>query len=393
MIQLPDRRQLRWLTLILFLVTGVIYAQVAAFDFTNYDDHFFVTENLFVQQGITFNALHWAFTDVSLGSWQPLTLLSHMMDCQLFGLSPAGHHLVSATIHAINSALLGYVLSLYTGAIWRSFLVAALFAVHPLHVESVAWISERRDVLSGLFWLLSMWSYWIWNQHRRLRNALLVGLFFLGGLMSKPIVVTLPVVFLLLDFWPLKRLSVTSFDDIWRQRRVVWTLVSEKLPLFALALISGGITIFAEESIGSIGTLVAYPMTIRLGNALLSYVRYLGKTLWPASLVPFYPYPEVQLWQVFLALLVLILITYFCLNTLKKHPYLLTGWLWYLVVLLPVIGIIQQGEFAMADRYSYLSLIGVFIMLVWGGGRLWEMVCLGGGGSGQLLLRFVLSWA
>ncbi|MDP2104775.1 MAG: hypothetical protein Q8J76_02180, partial [Desulfobulbaceae bacterium] len=293
-----------------------------------------------------------------------------MTDCQMFGLNPSWHHLVSVVVHAVNSALLFYVLNLYTGAIWRSSLVAVLFAIHPLHVESVAWISERRDVLSGMWWMLTMWRYWIWCHHRQRRNAVLVGLCFLGGLMSKPIIVTLPLIFLLLDIWPLQRVSATSLGQLLQQKKKVLSLIGEKIPLFIMALISGVLTIFAEGGQGTLGTLTSYPMTLRVGNALLSYVRYLGKTLWPTSLLPFYTYPDVLPWQVWLAVAALTLITLYCLWQFPKHPYLLIGWLWYLVMLLPVIGIIQQGEFAMADRYTYLPLIGVFVMLIWGGGAL-----------------------
>lgn len=370
MTQLPSRQRMGGVALIIFLATVVVYAQVVSFDFTNYDDHFFVTENLTVQRGVTLANILWAFSDFSQGSWQPLTWISHMVDCQLFGLEPSGHHLVNAFIHAVNSAVLCYVLTLYTGALGRSLVVAALFAVHPLHVESVAWISERRDVLSGMWFLLSLWRYKIWSDSRQKTDAMLVALCFLGGLMSKPIVVTLPVILLLADIWPLRRLPGESLRQLCRQWKQVVPLIGEKIPLFFMALLSGLLTIVAEEGIGSIGSLSGYPMTLRLGNAALSYVRYLGKTLWPTSLIPFYTYPEVLAWQVALALVTLVLISVFCVRQFRNHPYLLWGWLWYLVMLLPVIGIIQQGEFSMADRYTYLPLIGIFVMLVWGGGAL-----------------------
>jgi tetratricopeptide (TPR) repeat protein len=360
----------RYLAAALVLLTVGLYAQVATFSFTNYDDHFFVTENLMVQQGVSLHTLRWAFFDVSQGSWQPLTWLSHLLDYQLFGLSPAGHHLTSVLIHAINSALLGYVLTLYTGALWRSCLVAALFAVHPLHVESVAWIAERRDVLSGFWWLLCMWRYWVWHRDREWRNAVLLCVCFLGGLMSKPIVVTLPVILLVLDGWPLQRLPREGICQLWSCRSQIWPLVMEKAPLFAMAVMSGVVTIFAEEGQGNLGSFAAYPMSFRLGNAVLAYVRYLGKTCWPFSLLPFYPYAELVPWQVCAAGVLLVLITIFLIRLRGDHPYLLCGWLWYLLTLLPVIGIIQQGEFALADRYTYLPLIGIFIALVWGGAAL-----------------------
>ncbi len=357
----------------IFLLTIGLYAQVATFDFTNYDDHFFVTENLTVQQGITLHTLAWAWTDLSQGAWQPMTWFSHLLDCQLFGLAPAGHHLVSALIHATNSVLLAWVLILYTGALWRSCLVAALFAVHPLHVESVAWIAERRDVLSGFWFLLTLWRYWYWCRSRRWRDALLLGVCFAGGLLSKPIVVTLPLVLLLLDIWPLERLPVSVVSHPWRHWHRLWPLLLEKSPLLAMAILSGVATIVAEEGQGNLGTLDSYPMAFRLANAVLSYVRYLGKTLWPATLLPFYPYVEIPAWQVVSALILLMAITLFCLRHRKTHPYLLCGWLWYLLTLLPVIGIIQQGEFSMADRYTYLPLIGLFIALVWGGDRVLQV--------------------
>lgn len=357
--------------LFLTAVTLVVYAQTGTFQFTNFDDHFFVSENPVVLGGVTAANIAWAFTTVTASTWQPLTWLTHMLDCQLFGTWAGGHHLVNVLIHIVNSLLLYYVLRLYTKAVWRSALVATLFAIHPLHVESVAWVSERRDVLCALWWLLAMWRYAVWRERRGGRHYLLFVVCFAAGLMSKPMVVTLPVVLMLCDVWPLRRITVTGLADGWRQRQGIGRLLGEKVPLFALALLSATITMRAE--VGSLGSLANYPLSMRVGNALLSYAKYLVNTIWPTGLIPFYPYPEhLPVGALAGATLLLVAISTFCLWQRNSQPYLLWGWVWYVVTLLPVIGLIQQGAFAMADRYTYLPLIGVFVMVVWGGARLIE---------------------
>jgi protein O-mannosyl-transferase len=339
------------------LVTLAIYASVGGYDFNNFDDPDYVAQNDTVQRGLTFGGVWWAFTTTFMGNWHPLTWLSHMADCEFFGVNPGAHHWVSVFIHVCNSVLLLWVLYRYTNAPGRSAMVAALFAFHPVHVESVAWIAERKDVLSAFFWILTMWGYLRYVETRSARCYGLMLLCFALGLMSKPMLVTLPFVLLLLDYWPLRRVAIMW--DWWRLSR-------EKLPLFALTLLSAFITFIVQEQSGAVGSLDKFSAGTRVANAAIAYVVYLGKTIVPDNLAAFYPHPgSWETWQFAGAALLLFVITMGVLN-FRRHAYLITGWLWYLGTLVPVIGLVQVGEQAYADRYTYIPLIGVFIAVVWG---------------------------
>lgn len=354
---------------VLFLVaaTVVVFWQILGHEFINYDDSLYVTENKHVWAGPTRGGLVWAFTTFHHANWHPLTWLSHMLDCRLFGLDPMGHHLTSLLLHIANTLLLLVVLRRMTGSLWRSAFVAALFAIHPLHVESVAWVAERKDVLSTLFWMLTMWAYVRYTESPKLWRYLSVVLFFALGLMAKPMLVTLPFVLLLLDYWPLRRLAsgTTEVDERARPaRRLIW----EKTPLFALAAASGIVTYLAQQKGEAVSSLEAFPMGIRVANAVVAYVTYIGKTVWPRGLAVFYPHPGDTLpaWQVLGAGLVLACISILAIRTARRRPYLAVGWLWYLGTLVPVIGLIQVGMQAMSDRYTHVPLIGIFVVVAWG---------------------------
>jgi protein O-mannosyl-transferase len=351
-------------------LSGVIVAlTLAAFwgvlgsDFVNFDDNRYVSENPHVLEGPTGESVAWAFTAVEQANWHPLTWLSHMLDVRLFGLDPGKHHLTSLLLHAANATLLFLLLVRMTGALWRPALIALLFAVHPLHVESVAWIAERKDVLSALFWLLTLGAWLSYLRARTaVRYAAVVALYALG-LMAKPMLVTLPFTLLLLDFWPLKRLALPLGKSAAKLSR----LLLEKAPLFAMSAASCVVTVIAQRSGGSVETLQDFSAVERLANAAAAYVAYLGKTLWPASLAVFYPHPHgVVAWSAVLSALVLAASTVLALGLVSKAPFVPFGWLWYLGTLVPVIGLFQVGAQGMADRYTYLPLVGIFVAISWG---------------------------
>ncbi len=347
-----------------FVIVFALAAVVAAAyypalfnDFVNYDDDLYVTDNPQVQAGLTWAGVAWSFEVGHVSNWHPLTWLSHRLDCEAFGLDPRGHHLSSLLLHLANTVLLFVVLRRLTGADWKSGLVAALFALHPLNVESVAWVSERKNVVSTTFWLLAMWAYAGYAARRSVWRYLGVTLLLALGLMAKPMLVTLPCVLLLLDYWPLGR--VTS-------RRSVRSLVLEKIPLFALAAASCVVTILAQG--GAVATLAEHSAGVRVANALVSYLRYLEQTLWPFGLSAYYPHPgdAIAWWRVLAAVVTLALVSALVFVRRARQPYLVTGWLWYLGTLVPVIGLVQVGTQAGADRYVYVPLIGLFIAVVWG---------------------------
>ena len=357
---------MKWLTenrlflpgcLVLALGIGVGFASLINSDFVTYDDPTYVTKNGHVQGGLALRGIAWAFTTGHGGNWHPLTWISHMLDCQLYGLKPGGHHFTSLLFHVANTLLLFGLLRRMTGAFWRSAIVAALFAWHPLHVESVAWIAERKDVLSAFFFLLTLWAYvdGIKNEKLKIKNYLLALLFFALGLMSKPMLVTTPFVLLLLDYWPLKR------DRKWPP------LILEKIPFFVLAMVSSIVTFLAQQRGGAVMSLGALPFRERAANALIAYVSYLRKTAWPDDLAVFYPMSEsFPAWQIAGAIIFLAAVTIAVALVRRQRGYLLVGWLWFLGTLVPVIGLVQVGFQAMADRYTYIPLVGIFIMLVWG---------------------------
>ena len=351
------------------LVLGLFWPAIRG-GFGCLDDQAYVTANAHVQNGLTWEGVRWAFSSFEIANWHPVTWLSHMADCTLFGLRPAGHHLTSVLLHALNTLLVFLVLRSLTGATWRSLFVAALFGLHPLRVESVAWIAERKDVLSTFFLLLTLWAYAAWAQRvatRRSWAGLCYGLAlaaFALGLMSKPMLVTVPFVLLLLDYWPLQRIPRASAGAA---VPVVGRLMVEKIPFFLLAAASGVVTFLAQKSGGAVQTMTRYPWEIRVENALVSYVRYLGKFVWPVDLAIFYPHPGA--WaagQVALAGALLAAISVIVVVGRRPRPYLLVGWLWYVGMLVPVIGLVQVGVQSMADRYTYVPLLGVGIALTWG---------------------------
>jgi tetratricopeptide (TPR) repeat protein len=355
------RRRLVAAAVCLVVLVALLYVPVRHHEFVNYDDDRYVTENGFVRSGLSPAGVRWAFTAIHASNWHPLTWLSHMLDVELFGLDPAGHHLSSMALHAANAVLLLLALYVMTGRLRPGLLVAMLFALHPLRVESVAWVAERKDVLAGLFWMLALLAYGLYARRPGLARYLGVLVSFALGLMAKPMLVTLPFVLLLLDAWPLRRL-----EGELRKR------VLEKLPLLALSGASIAITLVAQQSAGAMHASEVWPLGLRVANALVAYVVYLWKTIWPAGLACFYPHPAsvgtgAELWPRALgAGLLLAGVTVVVVLARRRRPYALSGWLWYLGTLVPVIGIVQVGSQALADRYAYLPLVGIYIVLAWG---------------------------
>lgn len=356
------------------LLAALPYLQTARFGFVHLDDGAYVFENPRVQQGLTWDTVGWAFTTGENATWHPLTWLSHALDCQLYGLWPGGHHLSSVLLHALNSALLFLVLRFLTGGGPRntacSAFAALMFALHPMHVESVAWISERKDTLSALFWLLTLAAYAAYVRHGGLRRYGLVLAAFAGGLMAKPMVVTLPCVLLLLDYWPLERL-----EHHWTPRRIAW-LIAEKIPLFALSFAASAVTVITQKQAGAVSGVTGLPMGYRIENAVQSYFQYFLKTLYPHDLVAHYPHPLGSTpWPVLAGMsAVLLAVTLGALAAIRRAPWFIVGWLWFLGVLVPVIGIVQVGTQAMADRYTYLPQIGLAIAIAWSAAALFSRI-------------------
>ena len=393
-------------SLVLCVLASLAWWPVTRCGFVSLDDSVYVTENVPVRAGLTLGGVAWAFGTTQSANWHPLTWLSHMLDAQLYDLRPTGHHLTNLLLHLASTLLLFLFLNQMTGAIWRSALVSGLFALHPLHVESVAWISERKDVLSAFFLMLTLWAYGGYATVQSLKSKvqsqeppsgytqhaarftfhvsrftphassfyLLSLLFFALGLMSKPMLVTLPFVLLLLDYWPLGRMQNAESRITFHasrfthhvSRTCLLRLFAEKVPFFALALAAGLLTVRAQHIGGAITSLEQLPLGSRLANVPVACLAYLGKTFWPANLCVFYPYVAVPAWQVVTSVLVLVFLTVACLWQARSRPGLVVGWFWFCVMLLPVIGLVQVGWQALADRYTYLPLIGLFIMLAWG---------------------------
>jgi tetratricopeptide (TPR) repeat protein len=401
-------KQVLFICLLLALVTVGVYWSVAKQGFINFDDPDYVSSNPRVQAGLTMESIQWAFTSSFSSNWHPLTWVSHMLDCQLYGLRPAGHHITNLLFHIANSLLLFGLLRRVTGALWCSAFAAALFALHPLHVESVAWVSERKDVLSAFFFMLTAWAYARYaavqsqrsevqspkskvqsrgekvqgpksnvqsqgtrNTQHATRFYLLSLFFFALGLMSKPMLVTLPFVLLLLDYWPLGRFQLSNTNPppaTAARPSTLLRLVVEKIPFFVLAATSCVVTFLVQQASGAMPALAKSPLDLRVANALVAYARYLGKTFWPSKLAVFYPYSALNLdsWQVVAAALLLLSATVAFVLVARQRPYLLVGWLWFLGMLVPVIGLVQVGKQSWADRYTYLPHIGVFLMIAWG---------------------------
>jgi tetratricopeptide (TPR) repeat protein len=355
----------------LVLLTAIALGRVLAGEFLTWDDDLYVTNNPHVRRGLTLDGILWAIAARDVSNWHPVTWLSHMADVQLFGMNPAGHHATSLVFHIANACLLFAVLRRMTGGLWRSAFVAALFAVHPLHVESVAWVSERKDVLSTLFWMATLWGYAEYVRRPGPLRYLLVLVPFALGLAAKPMLVTLPFVLLLLDVWPLRRGREggpgSADEGLPALGRAAPRLLLEKVPLFALAAASSVVTYIVQKQAGAVAEAGWVPAWVRLTNPLVSYVGYIAKLFWPVDLAAFYPHPKsIAVWQAAGSLAILVALTTWVLRRLNRQPYLAVGWLWYAGTMVPVIGWIQVGEQAMADRYTYVPCIGLFVALAWG---------------------------
>ncbi|HYM75240.1 MAG TPA: tetratricopeptide repeat protein [Candidatus Dormibacteraeota bacterium] len=343
--------------LLLAVITLALYNPVNRHPFVNYDDDRYVTENPHIRQGLTADAIAWSLTSTEQANWHPLTWMSHALDVSLFRLNPAGHHLISVLLHIVNACLLFLLLMWATNRLGPALFVAALFALHPINVESVAWIAERKNVLCTLFFFLTLWAYGWYAQKPGWKRYLVVFTLFAAGLASKPMVITLPFVLLLLDYWPLDRAKDRAMPP-WSR------LVLEKLPLFALSAASAIITMQAQQAGGAVRSVTEFSFGVRIANAIYAYAMYLWKMLWPARLAPLYPHPgdSLSAARVLLAAVVLLAITAVVWK-FREKPYLLVGWLFFLGTLVPVIGLVQVGEAAMADRYAYIPLIGIFMMI------------------------------
>jgi protein O-mannosyl-transferase len=346
---------------LLVLVTLLLYGDVVHHEFLAFDDGPYINRNIHVSTGLNRGNVIWAFTSFHEANWHPLTWISHMADCQLFGLHSGAHHLVNVALHATNVVLLFLLLQWATGAVGRSFWVAALFAVHPLNVETVAWVAQRKSLLSMFFSLVTIAAYGWYVRRPGWKKYLLVVVTFSLALMSKPMAVSLPFVLLLFDYWPLERYEDLPFRRKWLR------LFLEKLPLLLMSAASSAVTVAAQRSGGAVADASALPLSVRMGNALVSYVAYVGKTVWPANLSVFYPHPERSLpWSdavasAFILVAITVAVLYF-----HRTRYLAMGWSFFLITLLPVIGVVQVGRQAMADRYAYVPCVGLFIILVWG---------------------------
>ena len=346
--------------IVLIVVTLAVFWQVNQYDFINFDDPLYVTQNSHIQSGITLDGFRWAFsTTYANNFWYPMIWLSFMLDYQLFGLNAGGYHLTNLILHVLSTLLLFWLFNRMTGAIWKSAFVAAIFALHPLHVESVAWITERKDVLSAFFWMLTLCLYVYYTEKPVIKRYLLVLCSFVCALMTKPMVVTLPVVMILLDYWPLGRFESK------KGKLILWQL-REKTPFFLLSAVLVIITLLAHL-VHHDPTAKNISLNYRLANAPITFVTYLEKTFWPHNLTVFYPFPEqIPQWQVLGAIVLIIIISASVVVMAKHLPYLFVGWLWYTITIAPIIGIIQSGEQAMADRFTYLPSVGIAVMLAWG---------------------------
>ena len=368
-----DRTRGITLAIYLALIVGTlaVFGQTTLYEFVNFDDDLYVYDSPVIKSGLTIKGALFAFTSPHTRNWHPLTTISHMLDYQLWGLQAGGHHATNVVLHAIAVLLLFSVLQRMTGAIWKSAVVAALFAIHPLHVESVAWISERKDVLSALFFFLTLGAYVRYARQPSIWRYLLVAGLFAAGLMSKPMLVSAPVILLLLDCWPLDRIRSRAFKNSDRKSKVYsqWSvngLIFEKIPLLLLSAGSCIVTFVIQKR--AVGAIPPLPLLWRVENAVASYALYMWQTLWPARLAVFYPHPNSTLpvWEIVLALGLLVGASVTAIVIRRQRPYVFTGWFWYVVMLLPVIGLVQVGEQGHADRYTYLPLIGLFLLAVWG---------------------------
>lgn len=403
----------RWasigVSIFLVAITWAVFGQTVRHQFINYDDPLYVLDNAHVRAGLTWRGIGWAFTHVHSQNWHPLTTISHMLDCQLFKVNPGPHHLVNVFFHSVAAVLLFFWLQQATGSpsptgtIWSSAFVAAVFAIHPLRVESVAWIAERKDVLSGVFFMLTLLAYVAYTRRRSTSRYLTVSILFACGLMSKPMLITTPLVLLLLDYWPLKRspafAKATGAREVTGQKTSSsWmTLIIEKIPLFALSTGSVFATLWAQNF--ALGSTQFLPLQWRIMNAIFSYFEYIRQLFWPVDLIPFYVHPENRLeaWRLGLAAIVLVALTSVTFVRRKENPYLIVGWSWYVIMLIPVIGIVQVGLQGHADRYPYLPEIGLVMALVWlirdvSKSLRAPQILLSGAGALIVAILLILSW-
>lgn len=349
------------LSFLLIVCVAVIYWPVQNYQFLIYDDQIYVTGNIRVRDGLTWDNFLWAMRSMEAGFWHPLTWISLMLDSSLYRMNAGGYHWTNVLLHIGAALLLFSALYRMTGAVFRSFFVAALFAIHPLHVESVAWIAERKDVLSGFFGMLTLFAYTFYAEKPRLSLYIFVALCFLAGMMSKPMLMTLPVLLLLLDYWPLKR-----FDGVENRKKIYGLLIIEKIPLFLIAITISLVTFIAEQRFGAISGLEAIPLSARISNALISYVIYMGKMILPVNLAAYYPHPGA--WPLGMSLgagFLILVLTVVSVGRIRQNAYLAVGWFWYLLTLVPVIGFVQLGSMARADRFTYIPLIGLFMAITW----------------------------
>src|SRR6202011_2359149 len=373
--------------LCLGVLTWCVFGRTVEHNFVQYDDPGYVYENPDIAGGITTHSIVAAFTKTHARNWHPLTTVSHMLDCEWFGLDPAGHHLVNVLLHTITALLLFTALNAMTNAMWPSAFVAAVFAIHPLRVESVAWIAERKDVLSGVFFMLTLIAYAAYTRKRSLGRYLTMSIFLACGLMSKPMLITTPLILLLLDYWPLKRFEGSTVSK----------LLIEKVPLFALSIGSCVATLWAQNF--ALGSTEFLPLTWRITNAIFSYFEYVRQMFWPVDLIPFYVHPEgrVEMWRFLFAVIILVAVTSITWIRRRKNPYLVVGWFWYLIMLIPVIGIVQVGLQGHADRYTYLPQIGLdvaLVRLIWDLTKSWrqQKIFLSGVGVTVVGTLSILSW-
>src|SRR6266699_1032355 len=357
--------------LFLATISLAVFGQTIRYDFVNFDDDLYVYNTSAIQGGLTLKGIALAFTSPHAHNWHPLTTISHMLDCQLYGLKASGHHGTNVLLHTTAVLLLFFVLRQMTSAVWKSAIVATLFAIHPLHVESVAWVSERKDVLSAVFFLLMLSAYVRYTRTHSITHYLVVAVLFAAGLMSKPMLVTAPFILLLVDYWPLRRFGErSSVEDDKNlgpgdEKRTITSLLLEKIPLLVLSATACGITFVLQKR--ATGAIPPLPLLWRVQNALVSHIIYIWKTVWPTRLAIFYPHPNntLTIWQVSVAMILLLAITLAAIVLRKQRPYLFTGWFWYVGMLVPVIGLVQVGEQGHADRYTYLPHIGLFLLAVW----------------------------
>jgi tetratricopeptide (TPR) repeat protein len=381
------------LSLMLFLGTVVLYLPTLDSAFVNYDDPAYVTSNAHVLRGLSWSNIAWAGTATVEANWHPLTWISHMADVQFFGINPRGHHVISVILHAVNVVILFFLMLRTSGHTLRSAVVAALFAVHPLNVECVAWVAERKSLLSMLFLLLALAAYGWYATRRSFWRYPVVAALFALGLASKPMIVTLPLLLLVWDYWPLQRFPSDLHAS--GARPAILQLVAEKIPLLALSVASSWMTLYTQRVGGALGNTEMLPLGQRLENALYSYAAYLGQGIWPTNLAVFYPHPEgsLAMWKVLAAALLLVIITLLAWLYGDRHRYLLSGWFWYLLAMIPMIGVVQVGRQAMADRYAYLPFVGLFVIAVWGAAELLAQMKLSDFAQGAIAAAVLAAYA